>query len=65
MIDHFSILIDELFKIEFAYGNSSPKYIDGLAINIYVAEFKNGLLTGKIKRINLLEGTVKESTKII
>lgn len=59
------VFFDELFKIELAYGNSSPKYINGPVVNIYVAEFKNGVLTGKIKRINPLEETVKESTKII
>ena len=59
------VFFDELFKIELTYGNSSPKYIDNPAINIYVAEFKSGVLTGKIKSINPLEETVKESTKII
>jgi len=62
MIDHFPTLIDELKSslVEQELVNAS-----NFSINIYVAEFKNGLLTGKIKRINLLEGTVKESTKII
>ena len=62
MIDHFPTLIDELKSslVEQELVNAS-----NFSINIYVAEFKSGVLTGKIKRINPLEETVKESTKII
>lgn len=59
------IFSDQLFKIANNYGNDSLKYIDGPTINIYVAEFKNGILTGKMKRINPLEGIENEFTKIV
>ena len=59
------VFSDQLFKIDNVYGNGSPKYIDGPEINIYVADFKNGIMSGKIKRINPLEGIEKETLKII
>ena len=37
----------------------------GPKIDIYIAEFKNGVLTGKQKRINPLEGIETEKIKII
>ena len=59
------VFSDQLFKIDNIYGDGSPKYIDGPGINIYVADFKNGIMTGKVKRINPLEEIEKETLKII
>ncbi len=47
------------------YMNSSKKYKAGPKIDIYIAEFKDGVLTGKQKRINPLEEIETEKTKII
>ena len=58
------ILSDPLYVID-PFINSSKKYESGPKIDIYIAEFKNGVLTGKQKRINPLEGIETEKIKII
>ena len=58
------ILSDPFYEIN--PNNYIPKkYKSGPKIDIYIAEFKNGVLTGIQKRINPLEGIVIEKTKNI
>ena len=58
------ILSDPLYEIN--PNNYIPKkYKSGPKIDIYIAEFKNGVLTGIQKRINPLEGIVIEKIKNI
>jgi len=58
------ILSDPFYEIN-PFNNSSKKYKSGPKIDIYIAEFKNGVLTGKQKRINPLEGIEIEKIKNI
>jgi len=58
------ILSDPFYEIN-PINYSPKKYKSGPKIDIYIAEFKNGVLTGKQKRINPLEGIETEKIKII
>jgi hypothetical protein len=58
------VFSDPHYVINYNYSNSQ-KYMAGPKINIYIAEFKNGILTGKQKKIKPLEGTETETSKII
>ena len=61
----YDIILSDPFYVIDPFINSSKKYKSGPKINIYIAEFKNGVLTGKQKRINPLEGIETEKIKII
>ncbi len=58
------ILSDPFYEIN-PINYSPKKYKSGPKIDIYIAEFKNGVLTGKQKKINPLEGIETEKIKII
>ena len=61
----YDIILSDPFYVIDPFINSSKKYESGPKIDIYIAEFKNGVLTGKQKRINPLEGIETEKIKII
>ena len=61
----YDIILSDPFYVIDPFINSSKKYKSGPKIDIYIAEFKNGVLTGKQKRINPLEGIETEKIKII
>ena len=58
------ILSDPFYEIN-PINYSSKKYKSGPKIDIYIAEFKNGVLTGKQKKINPLEEIETEKIKTI
>ena len=58
------IFSNPLYKID-PYLNSSVKFDHGPKIDIYIAEFKNGVRTGKQKKIKPLEGIEIEEIKNI
>lgn len=60
-IAYYIIFSDPFYEI----GYGAKKYRAGPKIHINIAEFKNGVLTGKQKRINPLEGIKTEKIKII
>ena len=61
----YDIILSDPFYVIDPFINSSKKYESGPKIDIYIAEFKNGVLTGKQKRITPLEGIETEKIKII
>ena len=58
------ILSDPFYEIN-PINYSSKKYKSGPKIDIYIAEFKNGVLTGKQKKIDPLEEIETEKIKTI